>query len=218
MPVYEPNQVSHLYKYLDFEPEWLLLGGPADASEAQDMRGKFPSIAIIGFEPNPLFYNLQIARGFPGRLVQCALWKDRRELTMQWVSHQQGFWQEQRSASATKFIEHPDRRFGCVVEARTLDDLSIEFGPFEKSVLWIDIEEAELECLHGATSLLKSGAIRLINAEILDEKMSPIKKLLDSCGFQEVGRWNVNTTVIDVDDAHRVRRSWANVIFKLEER
>lgn len=214
MPVYEPNQVRHLLPHLDFEPEWFLLGGPADASEAQDMRAIYPSIAIAGFEPNPLFYNLQLARGFPGRLLQYALWEERKALEMLWVSHVQGFWQEQRSASATKFVDHPDRRLACTVEARTLDDLSEEFGPFHDAILWIDIEEAELECLRGAVNLLRIGAIRLINAEILEEKMPPIKELLSEHGLVAVGRWNVNTTVIDVDDTHRVRRSWSNVIFK----
>src|SRR5574343_1394965 len=176
MTVYEPGQVKAIYPYLLFKPEWFLLGGPADATEAHDMRSKFPHLAIAGFEPNPLFYNLQRARQFPGLLLPYALWNERTTLEMQVVSHQDGLWQEQRSASILKFLDHPDRRRAHVVEARTLDDLSDEFGPFKRAVLWIDIEGSEIQCLRGARRLLEAGEIRVINAEVEEWSISEIEE------------------------------------------
>jgi len=212
MTVFDPGQVSNIYPHLNFDPEWFLLGGPGGASEAQDLRQKFPAIATVGFEPNSVLFNLQRARGFPGLLLPYALWDERKKMELKTVGDEKGYWQEMHCASLAAFDRHPDVQQTMRVEARTLDDLSEEFGPFRQSVLWIDIEESELQCLLGARKLLAAGEIRLINAELSQERLPTVAELLRSYGIREVGRWNANTVRTD---GGRFRHWW-NVIFRSE--
>jgi FkbM family methyltransferase len=209
MTVYEPGQVAAIYPHLDFEPKWLLLGGPADASEAQDFHERFPNAQILGCEPNPLFRDLQESRGFPGRLLSCALWDSRGEAEMRLVA-EGDMDQAHRCASLVAFGDRGDARV-VRVETRTLDDLDAEFGPFSDAVLWIDVEEAELACLRGATRLLGRGAIRLVNLEVYDFRLPEVTRLLGRFGLHDVGRWNANVRVNDDGS----RTEWWNVIFRL---
>jgi hypothetical protein len=209
MIVYDPRQVEVIYPYIDFDPGWFILGGPADATEAQDMREKFPNVCIIGFEPNPMFYNVQLARGFPGRLVQEALWRDWRELELKAVSDRKNSpWQDQRNASAVKYDV---ARYTYRVRANTLDNYSLAYGPFEDVILWIDIEESELPCLEGAVGLMSAGQIRLVNAEVHDYRVEMMAEMLGRFGIREVGRWNANTVI---DEGTGSSRSWWNIIYK----
>ena len=210
MIIYEPGQVANIYPFIDFVPGWFLLGGPADASEAHEIRDRFPDIAIIGFEPNPLFYNLQLARGFPGRLLPVALWENERKLEIKTVPHVQGFWMEQRSGSATKFNEVATR-VSCVADATTLDTLDTLYGPFEDAILWIDIEESEIYCLRGAVGLMAREKIRLINAEVHSKDVDEIADFLGGFGIKEVHRWNTNTRA-NPDGSYRY---WWNIIYRL---
>jgi FkbM family methyltransferase len=212
MVVYDPGQVENIYPHLNFDPEWFLLGGPADANEAQCLRQKFPDLAIVGFEPNPRFYRLQVARAFPGLLLPFALWEERKAMEIRTVDNEEGEHQEHRCASLTVYAKHPAVRQSISVEARMLDDLSEEFGPFRQAILWIDIEESELQALRGAQKLLAAGEIRLINAELSQERLPPVAELLKEYGIREVGRWNANT--VRTDDGRF--RHWWNVIFRSE--
>lgn len=210
--VYEPDQIKYVFPFLGFHPEWFLLGGPADAWEAQVMRSKIPTLAIAGFEPNPTFYNLQRAWGFPGLLLPYALWEERRTLELRIPDSGEDPMQELRCGSLIKFQDGANRTTS--VEARTLDDLSDEFGPFRRALLWIDIEGSELQCLRGARRLMENREIHVINAEVEDYAAPEIARLLGGYGIREVKRWNANT-VIDPDGS---RRDWWNIIYKLEER
>ena len=213
MIVYEPKQIENIYPFIDFEPGWFILGGPADACEAQEMRKKYPNICIIGFEPHPELYNVQLARGFPGRLLPVALWEDSRELILRTVVDQpKGPWQDRRASSVNKFTSSVGREV-CRVKATTLDTLSSEYGPFEDAILWIDIEEAELYALRGAAGLMATRQIRLINAEVDDQHLRPIAELLAQFGIREVHRWNANTRIIQ----NKPRYDWWNIIYKLKE-
>ena len=213
MEVYEPGQISNIYPFINFDPGWFLLGGPADATEAQDMRKRFPNVCIIGFEPNPLFYSIQAARGFPGRLLPVALWGERTELEIKRVSHQLGFWMEHRSGSALKFNDVGTARTICIAEAYPLDLLDEMYGPFENAVLWIDIEEAETQCLRGASKLLGEGRIRLINAVLHAEDLGPVLDILEPFGVKEISRWNSNVVILPDGG----RREWWNVVFRLNK-
>jgi hypothetical protein len=52
------------------------------------------------------------------------------------------------------------------VAGQSLDALSHQYGPFEKAVIWADIEGAELRMLQGATELLSSGNVLALNLEV----------------------------------------------------
>ena len=52
------------------------------------------------------------------------------------------------------------------VETRTFDWLDNERGPFNKILLWLDCEGAEVLALEGAAGLLSRGAIKWINVEM----------------------------------------------------
>ena len=213
MKVYEPNQLENILPFLDFEPGWLLLGGPGDAGEAQMMRRLYPDAAIIGFEPNPHLYNLQLARGFPGRLVPVALWQDQKKISINVPDMNHEWWHRQRLGSAVAFVEPPCRE-SYEVDADTLDHLDQLYGPFEDAVLWIDIEESELYALRGSQRLLRTGKIRLINAEVHDRYVNSIGALLGPSGIREVRRWNANTSI----NEEGLRHDWWNIIYKLDDR
>lgn len=204
--IYEPDQLKVIMPYVREDAEWFLLGGPADANEAQMMRSLRPGMCILGCEPNPVMFNIQKARGFPGRLLQLALWNEATTLRLGTVDHQFGFMQEQRSASARKF---PDSVHSYTVQSQTLDNLSVMYGPFRNAVLWIDIESAEYECLQGSTKLLTDRQIHAINVETFVQDEPATTAFLKQFGFKEALRWNH-----DIDKVGN--REWWNAIYVLD--
>lgn len=206
MKVYEPGQVKHLLNHLPEEPDWFLLGGPADACEAQDVRARWPSVCIAAFEPNPFMYNIQVARGFPGLILPVALWDEPSELTMKRIAHAdvEGLeWNEaqsQRSAAIGKFSDGREWK----VKAETLDRLSEVHGPFTKIALWLDIESAEIHALRGAENLFRHGQVLAVNTEQFVEEEPAIVAFLASHGLHEVHRWNRNKVG---------NREWCNAVY-----
>lgn len=73
---YSDGQLSVIYPYLKTEPSWLLLGGPADANECQTARAKWPSIKVVGVDPNPKVLKFQAENGWPAGtpLIQACLY------------------------------------------------------------------------------------------------------------------------------------------------
>lgn len=203
--IYEAGQLRNFLPFVPQDSEWFLLAGPADANEAFDMRAARPDICIVGFEPNPVMFNIQRARGFPGLLLPLALWSEGAQLELAGVNHPQGFIQEHRSSSVVKFMD--DRKFVYKVEADSLDNLSNRYGPFVKAVLWADIEGAELECLIGARQLLDRRQILALNVEVFAENYMQIAKYLQQFGFIEASRWNANK---------QGDREWWNSVFILQ--
>lgn len=181
---------------LDFWPDdarWFIVGGTADGDEAQTVHAKYPDVRCIGFEPNREFANIQNSQlSFPGIVYPIALWSSNTDLDLVTPSGATA-----RSASVCMHHGRPDVPNFVAgdtvrVPARSLDSLSSELGPFENVVLWIDIEGAETETLRGATSLLESGQIKLINLECFAHIQLPcINRLLSYYGFMLQKVWNI---------------------------
>jgi FkbM family methyltransferase len=180
--VYEPGQVRNIFPYINFTPAWFLLGGPADGNEAQVIKEQYPEISVIGIEPNPEAFEYQLSHRFPGLLLPLAL---------------------SDSAGIAKFH---DGNIRCgrlteggerTVELVTLDALDARYGPFQDSILWLDIEGSEMKALQGATKLLAEKRILLMNIEIIEDERSGFPTLLNKFtewlkpyGYEVAHAWN----------------------------
>lgn len=196
---YEPfakDQAKILYDMWPDDARWFIVGGTADANEAQTIKARFPDVRCLGCEPNPELYRRQRdLLQFPGALLECALWSKQevRLLTMPRITGP--LEAELRSASLCRPEDSPDLgRFEPAsvvpVQCYPLDYLSEVNGPFEKAVLWIDVEYAELEVLKGARRLLDERKILLINLETFLHLQPAIDKYLAQYGIEFVMRWN----------------------------
>lgn len=197
--VYAASQASVLFKFWPDQAEWFVVGGPADANEAQTVHKKYPDVKCIGFEPNPFYRSRQIELAFPGSVRPYALWdQDGAELTLA-MTHI-----NQRSGSVCRdYGEEASIKYRCT--GRTLDSLSQECGPFSNVVLWLDVEFAETQALRGAENLLKTGQILLANVEVWDENYDEVCSLLNPHGLVAVKDW-----------AHTIRDK-RDVVFQYQE-
>ena len=180
---YEPGQVKNIFPYIDFKPGWFILGGPADANEAQVFHERYPEAKILGIEPNKEAFEYQQNAGFPGTLLPYAL----------------------GPACGVAFF-HPntirsgwiDKELGSSnyeVEMVTLDSLDQKYGPFQNTVMWLDIdgEDQEIGVLRAATSL---HYVKLMNIEVIEDRHGQTTKfdrfvsLLSQRGFRYAGDWN----------------------------
>ncbi len=185
---YNPGQLRNVYKYLRFEPQWLILGGPADADEAQTFVTDYPDGNVIGVEPCSEMVKWQRSHAFPGRLLHAAL-SDEVGIAALSVPHT-----EHRCST----IHNPmgdGRGYGVEeVVTVTLDSIHEAYGPFPQSILWLDIEGMELRALKGASKLLASGDVRMVNVEIMlhDETTTgrDIRHLLNDAGYFQIDHWD----------------------------
>ncbi len=205
------NQAKILFDYWDDSIKQFIVGGPANSNEAQTIHNRFPDIKCIGFEPNPHFVFEQNGElKFPGKVHEYALWSEDTELTLMTPEKATA-----RSSSVCRPKHAPDMQgeygpgIGYPVKARSLDSLANEFGLFQATALWIDIEYAEIPCLKGATELLSNGFIKLINLETFSHLYLPeINRILTGHGFMLQKIWNIGTDS---------RRDAQDVIYKLEK-
>lgn len=183
MEVYQKDQAKVLFPYWPAQAEWFIVGGTADAYEGQTIKQAYPNVNCIGFEPMTAMRQRQEALQFPGLLLPYALWdKDGEEIPLT------GEGANLRSYSIA--AHHPEAT-ADVATTRTLDSLSAEYGPFNNAVLWLDIEHAELQALHGADSLLTNHQILLVNVETLTEQeYDSIVKYLHRRGYHLKHVWN----------------------------
>lgn len=171
--VFEPGQASVLFDYWSDDIEMFVVGGVADANEAQTIRERYPNVKCLGFEPNK---NFPIS-DFPGEVRREALWSENRNL---WFVIPDGV---DRSAGAVMVSAGGER---YEVQGRRLDEIVSD----KKIALWIDIEYAELYCLRGCERLLEKGEVLLVNLETFDQLLPPIAEYLGRYGLREVKRWN----------------------------
>lgn len=182
MTIYRPGQASILFDVWPKEAEWFIIGGPSDANEAQTVFAQYPSLSFVGFEPLLAMLFKQSEMGFPGYLYPYALWDQNTNLEL---STPKG---NPRSSSVCRDLNKFEPS-AVTVEARTLDSLSEELGPWENIVLWLDIEHAELEALRGAKKLLEK--VLLVNVEVFKPHLyQPIADLLEPYGLVEIKSWN----------------------------
>jgi hypothetical protein len=199
--IYNKDQLLKIREFIEPDTKWFLLGGPADANEAQTIFKLIPEINILGCEPNPIPFELQQARGFPGILLPVALWDHDCQKIMS-LPEISDLKQRNRCGSLIKYNGDETK---IQVDARSLDSLSAQYGPFEKAVLWLDVEESELLSLIGAMNLLEQGRVYLINVEVFSHMEQPIKNFLSKYNFQEIHRWNMHK---------EGDRSWCDIVFK----
>ncbi len=182
---YSPDNMKVIVPFLPREPRWLLLGGPADAREAQTARELWPSIKIVGVEPNIEAVYWQHDHGWPegSLLLYAALGKENGSIK---VDSPAGALRSTRVA-----VEGGSE---CTrVPAFTWDYLDHVHGPFQDAVLWMDIECHELEAIQGAVGILERGAVILVNVEmqtVVADKNTEIDRILTGCGFKAVKDWN----------------------------
>lgn len=186
--IYNPGQAQILFSHWPFASpiDWFVIGGPSNANEAQTIAVEYPGIKCIGFDPDPVNIKIQKELFFPGTVHQYALWnKDTKlELTIKPGNH--------KVSSVARNFEG-DSYDTLQVNARTLDSLNEEYGPFTNCVLWLDIELAEEQALEGATDLL-TNHVKLINIEAYSEEIRlRLLKLLGEFGFSPVHYWNTRS-------------------------
>lgn len=183
------GQASVLFDLWPTEAEWFLVGGPADGDEAQTVASRY-QVRCAGFEPNAGFAAWQREHGFPGVLVECALWdEDGASLNLDLPVGA-----TYRSASVCRppwatdaSLEVQERR---QVVGRTLDSLSEEVGPFTNAVLWLDVEYAEPRVLAGAEGLLRAGQVLLANVEVMPRMLASMQDLMGRHGLYLERTWN----------------------------
>lgn len=195
------SQVDVLMPWWPRDVGWFVIGGPADENEAQAVAERFPGIRCVGFEPLEEYRTAQIAgspllrtdRPFPGAVHPFALW-DVDGVDLELVVPNGRY----KCASVARPNPSPDLgtfddRNRRAVRARTLDSLSDEFGPFDRAVLWLDIEFAELAALRGARKLLDRTL--LVNLETYDHLNLPaVEALLREHGLFRRLRYNEGQT------------------------
>lgn len=207
--VYQPGQVSHIFSHIDFDPEWFILGGPADGDEAQVFKEKYPRTQVIGIEPNREAYDYQTKAKFPGVLLPYALSAASGRSSFQPNTIRSG-WVVGEGEGGPGQISEPEYE----VDLISLDDLDSKYGPFRDAVLWLDIEGQEMSALLGAARLLSEKRIRLMNLEIIEERKGATVEIdrftswLAECGYVYAGDWNVGL----LSAGGRLRR---DVIFKV---
>lgn len=188
---YSPDNLKEIVPFLSQEPQWLLLGGVADAREAQTARELWPSIKIVGVEPNPAACQWQRQHDWPlDAVLVCAglsYYTGMGVIQHDPVSLRSSGCEEQRTPrQATLMV-----RWG---------DLDAMYGPFADAILWMDIETWEWEALCGATDLLTRRVPLLINIEMqsrVDAKNQKIATLLEGLGYTAVHEWNASPSCWD---------------------
>jgi FkbM family methyltransferase len=182
--VYCPDQILEICPYLIREPQWLLLGGPADSNEAQTAVRQWPEISGIGIEPSKGLRQWQLENDWPMKfpLLPYALAESCREATFQ------NSYSNWRSGTLL------DRELGEkeTVETITLDSLAAQYGPFNDAILWLDIEGYEYKALQGAEELFRRKSVLLVNleiTEILQETTQQIEAWMDNRNFRCRHKW-----------------------------
>lgn len=183
--IYNPGQFKVVFPHLKgVVPEWLVLGGPADANEAQTAVEEWSELKVIGVEPSAKMCEFQTAQGWPGILVQKAL---SDAVGYRTIRIPKGL-----ERCSTLLLDLPGELVG--VETTTVDTLDGLYGPFRNCVLWLDIEGWEGKALEGARGLFEREDVLLVNLEWvyqLGENRRQIGKFMREYGFQLAETWDV---------------------------
>ncbi len=146
------------------EPRWFLDVGPGlPGGEAALALAAWPGVRVLGLEPCAARYQACLP-GFPGTLLKAAAWSEDVAALPFHVSEKDNLW---------GLFAPPDVPASEAVAGRSLDSLGREFGPFDRAVVWADIEGAELRMLQGAAGLLGSGRVLALNLEVRPVPYAP---------------------------------------------
>lgn len=176
--------------------------GPKPHCECIDFKKLWPSIRIVGLEPNIDTFIDRLV-DYPGELYPWAIWSTPCVKALRSVIRFPG-----RSSlldSRSEWNKEPNFQFQnaykeVLVSCITLDQLDKVLGFPEDIFLWMDIEGSELEALFGGCSLLASGRVKWIDMEIghkarkIDEpNENSIEEFLRTYGFHLECKYNSGT-------------------------
>lgn len=182
---YNSGQVKTIFPYCK-DPDWFILGGPADGDEAQCFIKQFPNCKVLACEPDITMLKWQLANNFPqpSRLLWCAL-SDK--------TGQEPFKSNPDNPRCSSLMMDREGE-STMVDTTTLDALHRTYT-FTRAVLWLDIEGWEYRALQGARSILHQGLVDVINLEVLHrlvDEYRGIVRLMEEFGFELALRWNQN--------------------------
>lgn len=188
LEMYDPSPadpIGMVAPFLQEKPTWVFLGGLGNGDEVHWALRRWPSCKIIGvdLDPRALWYQSNHD------------WPSNHPLIHQALSDKVGYievnYDEINCASA-----HPSMlaiaKETEYVEATTVDTLEGRYGPFEKCLLWLDLEGYDYKALAGSRRLLESGRVLLVNVETRYEhgaENSLLRQLLEEVGFVQVWVW-----------------------------
>ncbi len=182
---YNRDQLMTVVPYLPGPPKWFILGGPADANEAQTAKELWPDVKVLGVEPCDKMREWQWSHGWPkeGVMVPAALSDGWGWATM--------VVPEDNPRCSSLMSERPGRVVN--VKTTTLDLLDEQVGPFEDVFLWLDIEGWESRALKGGERIFSGGKVYACNLEFIERRTtenSDAEAFLARHGFRLVHTWN----------------------------
>lgn len=181
---------DHFLPRLDFKPEWMIDCGPANAYEAMTVYNRWNDVKFLLLEPSPISFEAALKNLPPGgTLLEAAVWDRDTYVDLYYpedLLHSNLFGTHENAIVEDTHGLGFDTSDVSKVQARSLDSLDNEYGPFSKAILWLDVEGAERRALKGASRLLESGAIWAINLENRPDFAAEIDQLLIPRGFEKL--------------------------------
>ena len=190
--VYKQGQAGeHFFPYLLRKPEWFIDLGPANATEYLDARVMFPEVKLIGLEPAPVGY-LRALERWPkdgSYLLNSAAWDEDTVIRFHQASDlRHGTAYTNAELVATDDLSGADRDT-VMVQARSLDSIDQQYGPFREAALWMDVEGSERRVLRGAKRLLEDGVITSVNIEMRPHLAEEFDRVFKGYGFVSIRRY-----------------------------
>ncbi len=191
---YRPGQLIsnllYLVKQMGVTPKWFIDCGVGLGSECVDAIRVWPGINVLGLEPSPACFPF-LEEHFPkeGKWLKIAAWNKNEEMLLL----------RDPDTPLHSYCEasDPNEVMGWRVPARTLDSLSNEIGPFDKTILWIDVEGAEERVLRGARDLFRRGSIIAVNIEVRHSNERLLGAILNAHKLKKVSIYSFRGDVHD---------------------
>ncbi len=191
--VYNNNQFEKIIPFIETKPQSMILGGPSDGNEAQCARSFYPYIQIIGIEPNQHARFWQRDNNWPSNalLLHYALSDTCGISTISIPPLDLGHNAIRWATLYEPQLQTWPKEWREEVETITIDRICQLYGPFPNCLLWLDIENHEYNALLGATDLLSSGMVNLINIECMERSTDNDRKhiLLSNFGYKCIKIW-----------------------------
>ncbi len=173
-----PNQAAHhVIPFIKFVPQWFIDCGPGSGVEAREVRKRWPRVNLLGLEPSPIGFesaSCLFPKNGNSTLLNKAVWDSDCKLNLK--KPDDLLHSTFRDWETGNTIE---------VEARSLDSLDKELGPFDDVLLWMDIEGSEEKALRGASGLFERRVIKAVNIEVNSETAELLNGLLSQYGFDK---------------------------------
>lgn len=190
---YSPDNLKALFPFLvGHRPQWLVLGGPADAAEWVVAQETWHGIKGVGIEPNPNAVAWQVGNGWPAAwpMYEAALGESEGTAVLD-VSD------TLRNALVVA-TGHPLDVRNVEVPVITLDQLHAKHD-FHDAIVWMDIEGSELAALKGGQELLRSGRVLVWDIEFMEhnQTLKASMEMMARAGYVAVADWNASAACRD---------------------